>query len=108
MQVSVQLVIQILLFALTIAGVVYKFGRTGQKIEDTVQKLDKVEADMSNRIKELSEKNSEQHQELYTSRNDMSNLLTRLATVTENMERRQESMESKIDILLSMRRKEDK
>lgn len=68
-----------------------------------------IEKDIADLIKEM-EKNFNQHGELYQSRNDMTNIMTRISTLMENMEKRhenmekrQENMEKKIDTLLERR-----
>lgn len=48
-------------------------------------------------------KNNGQHEELFNSRNDMRDLLTRLTILSENFDKRQDGMDKKIDLLLERR-----
>lgn len=78
--------------AITIAGGVFKFGQQSQKIKDIEEDLSKLEAN-----------NKEQHRELYESRNNTAEILARLTTLFESMKEKQESMDTKLDILIGRR-----
>ena len=78
--------------AITILGGVYKFGQVRQEMIS-------VKEDLA----ETKSRNTEQHRELFDSRNNMSDVLARLTALFEAMEKRQESMDKKLDILLERR-----
>lgn len=77
---------------LTIAGGVFRFGQQAQELKDIRDDLSKLEAN-----------NKEQHRELYESRNNTAEILARLTTLFESMKEKQESMDSKLDILIGRR-----
>ena len=78
--------------AITVLGCVYKFGQVRQEMIS-------VKEDLA----ETKSHNTEQHRELFDSRNNMSDVLARLTALFEAMEKRQESMDKKLDILLERR-----
>ena len=78
--------------AITVLGGVYKFGQVRQEMISVKEDLAETKAH-----------NTEQHRELFDSRNNMSDVLARLTALFEAMEKRQESMDKKLDILLERR-----
>ena len=78
--------------AITVLGGVYKFGQVRQEMISVKEDLSETKAH-----------NTEQHRELFDSRNNMSDVLARLTALFEAMEKRQESMDKKLDILLERR-----
>ena len=78
--------------AITVLGGVYKFGQVRQEMISVKEDLAEAKAH-----------NTEQHRELFDSRNNMSDVLARLTALFEAMEKRQESMDKKLDILLERR-----
>ena len=77
---------------ITILGGVYKFGQVRQ--ETVGMKEDLAEAKANN---------TEQHRELFDSRNNMSDVLSRLTALFESMDKRQDQMDKKLDILIERR-----
>lgn len=77
---------------ITIAGVVFKFGQQSQELRDVRDDLSKLEAH-----------NAKQHEELYNSRNNTAEILAKLTALFESMKEKQESMDSKLDILIGRR-----
>jgi hypothetical protein len=70
---------------------------------DVSNRFVKLEGDVDNvgkDIKRIDEHNTKQHEELYTSRNGMSEAITRLSTLIEVMAIKQDTMDKKIDKLL--------
>jgi len=92
--------------AITILGGVYKFGQQRQEMVGLKDDLDECKARSKADLDELRAHNSEQHRELYESRNDMSAILTRLTALFEAMEKKQDSMDKKLDILIERRSSE--
>jgi uncharacterized protein HemX len=79
----------------TALGGVYKFGQQRQEMISVKAELD-----------ELKTHNTEQHRELFESRNNMSDVLARLTALFEAMEKKQDSMDKKLDILIERRSSE--
>ena len=77
---------------ITILGGVYKFGQVRQEMVGLKEDLAESKAN-----------NSEQHRELFDSRNNMSDVLTRLTALFESMDKRQDAMDKKLDILIERR-----
>lgn len=77
---------------ITVTGGVYKFGQVRQEIIGLQEDL-----------KETKDHNDKQHTELYESRNETGKALERLAALFEAMDKRQESMDKKLDMLLERR-----
>ena len=77
---------------LTVAGGVFKFGQQAQEIKDIKEDLCKLE-----------NHNAKQHEELYNSRNNTAEILAKLTALFESMKEKQESMDSKLDILIGRR-----
>ena len=68
-------------------------------IEFQSRELDVLKKSFADHIKY----NSGQHDELFHSRNEMRDILTRLTILSENFDKRQDGMDKKIDLLLERR-----
>jgi uncharacterized protein HemX len=90
MQFDIGSLIALIGLILTILGGVYTFGKMSNRLETVEKDLD-----------ELQNHNETQHRELYDSRNNMRDILTKLTTLQEGMDKKQDSMEKKIDLLLT-------
>ena len=77
---------------ITILGGVYKFGQVRQEMVSLKEDLCETKAH-----------NTEQHRELFDSRNNMSDVLSRLTALFESMDKRQDAMDKKLDILIERR-----
>jgi predicted nuclease with TOPRIM domain len=77
---------------ITILGGVYKFGQVRQEMISVKEDLAEEKA-----------YNTEQHRELFDSRNNMSDVLSRLTALFESMDKRQDQMDKKLDILIERR-----
>lgn len=77
---------------ITILGSVYKFGQVRQEMVGVKEDLAETKAN-----------NTEQHRELFDSRNNMSDVLARLTALFESMDKRQDQMDKKLDILIERR-----
>jgi len=77
---------------ITILGGVYKFGQVRQEMVGMKEDLAEAKAN-----------NTEQHRELFDSRNNMSDVLSRLTALFESMDKRQDQMDKKLDILIERR-----
>lgn len=77
---------------ITILGGVYKFGQVRQEM-----------VGMKEDLAEAKAYNTEQHRELFDSRNNMSDVLSRLTALFESMDKRQDQMDKKLDILIERR-----
>jgi len=77
---------------ITILGGVYKFGQVRQEM-----------VGMKEDLAEEKACNTEQHRELFDSRNNMSDVLSRLTALFESMDKRQDQMDKKLDILIERR-----
>ena len=77
---------------ITILGGVYKFGQVRQEM-----------VGMKEDLAEEKAYNTEQHRELFDSRNNMSDVLSRLTALFESMDKRQDQMDKKLDILIERR-----
>jgi hypothetical protein len=88
---------------LTVLAGVYRFGQLSQRLSG----LEKCHDDDVKSIRESNEKheahNVKQIEELYNSRNNTAETLAKLTALFESMEKKQESMDSKLDILIERR-----
>lgn len=101
--ISIEAIVGLITVALMIAGTVYKFGQQNQKISDLEADLADVKLQHKEDLEKLSAKNDKQHEELFNSRNDTGKVLERLTALFESMEKKQESMDNKLDILIERR-----
>ena len=85
---------------LTVLAGVVAIVRQSIEVSNRFVLLEAENKGVMRELDELKTHNAKQHEELYTSRNNMSDALTRLSTIMENMAKQQESMDSKLDRLL--------
>lgn len=82
-------IVEWVVLGLTLAGGIFKFGALGEKIANLERDHCALEAH-----------NTKQHEELYNSRNNTNEILAKLTALFESMKEKQESMDSKLDLLL--------
>ena len=87
----------------TAAGGVYKFGQLRQEIVNFKEEMKEAKDYNEKQLAEMKAHNDRQHAELYESRNETGKALERLAALFEAMDKRQESMDKKLDMLLERR-----
>lgn len=85
-----------------IGGIAFIVGWLIKNEVDKMSFSKDIEA-LKQHAKERDEHNTKQHEELYASRNDMREVLTRLTALFESMDKKQDAMDAKLDTLLERR-----